>query len=54
VSAHLACPLPSFIRPEVLESLEITTLDRTRRLLSRKAWLLSFSLVFSLIQCPSR
>jgi hypothetical protein len=49
VSAHRAYPLPSFIRPEVLESLEMTTLDRTRRLLNRKAWLLAFAMLFSLI-----
>jgi hypothetical protein len=49
VAAHRTIPLPPVSRPEWLESLEMEALDRTRLLLSRKGWLLAFSLLFSLI-----
>jgi len=49
VTSHRATPLPPLGRPEGLESLEMATLDRTRRLLSRKTWLFASSLLFSLI-----
>jgi hypothetical protein len=41
--------LPETPQVDELQSLEIKSLDRTRRLLNRKMWLFSFSLVFSLL-----
>jgi hypothetical protein len=40
--------LPETPQIDALQSLELKTLDRTRRLLTRKMWLFSFSLFFSL------
>jgi len=48
-AAQGANPLPPLSRPEGMESLEMATLDRTRRLLSRKTWLFASSLLLSLI-----
>jgi hypothetical protein len=41
--------IPTLPRPEGLHSLELESLDRTRRLLGRKTWLAALSLFFSLL-----
>jgi len=48
-AAQSANPLAQLSHTEGLESLELATLDRTRRLLNRKTWLFAFSLLFSLV-----